>query len=260
MDVPGSHRSRTGREVARPARSGGRAIRILRQASSSRSASRARIWASERRTERSERPASSAISEICRPCSRSSRTRLPKGSRSEKTRSSSSVNARASSGVGSDWRPDEPSFVDLIERELDVDRAAVRALMPDLPEQLVLGDGGQQPPEVAAAAEGVAARSRLDEEASIDREHDVLGICPPRQTGREPAPGQRGEPLEVAGEERLRGQYHRRRGTSPAGRATSRRPEPRPSPSKLAPLRCAGASAGPISAGRWRLAVRSHAF
>src|SRR4051794_35196136 len=95
----------------------------------------------------------------------------------------------------------------MIERELDVERAAVRALMPDLPEQLMPGDGGQQAPEVAAATEGVAALSRLDEEASIDREHDVLGICPPRQTGREPAPGQRGEPFEVTGEERLRGQF-----------------------------------------------------
>src|SRR3954467_3727531 len=95
----------------------------------------------------------------------------------------------------------------MIERELDVERAASRALMPDLPEQLMPGDGGQQAPEVAAATEGVAAVSRLEEEASVDREHDVLGICPPRQTGREPAPGQRGESFEVTGEERLSGQF-----------------------------------------------------
>ena len=64
-----------------------------------------RIRASDRRTERSERPVSSAISEICRPCSRSSSTRLPKGSSCESTRSSSSARASASSGVGSCWRP-----------------------------------------------------------------------------------------------------------------------------------------------------------
>ena len=160
-----------------------------------------------RRTERSERPVSSAISEICRPCSRSSSTRLPKGSSSERTRSSSSANARASSGVGSGSAPDEASPSSTRSSgTLDVDRPAGRGLMPGLPEQLVPGDGRQQPPEVAAAAERVAALSRLDEEAAIDREHDVLGIGPPRQPGREPAPGQRGEPLEVAGEERLRGQ------------------------------------------------------
>src|SRR5262249_30127956 len=68
---------------------------------------------------------------------------------------------------------EERGFFGLTEGQFPVNRPAVRALMSGLSEQLVLGDGRQQPPEVAAAAQREAAGSRPDEEAPIDRQHDV---------------------------------------------------------------------------------------
>src|SRR6516225_5825662 len=77
--------------------------------------------------------------------------------------------------------------------------------MAGLPEQLVLGDGGQQSPEITAARQGETACLCAGKEASINRLHDVFRIGSARQPGREPAPRQRGQPLEITGEDRFRG-------------------------------------------------------
>ena len=116
-----------------------------------------RIRASDRRTERSERPVSSAISEICRPCSRSSSTRLPKGSRLREHPFQLVGQGDRVFGGGIVRRAEEPPFIDPIEGDLDPDRPAVRTVAPGLSEQLVFGDGRQEPPEIAPSIQGVAA-------------------------------------------------------------------------------------------------------
>ena len=116
---PGSPRSRAGRGGARPARSGGLAIRIPRQASSCRSASRSRIRASDRRTERSERPVSSAISESCEALQPEFQHPPPEGVELREHPFQLVGQGDRILGGGLVPAAEEPPFIDPIEGDLD---------------------------------------------------------------------------------------------------------------------------------------------
>ena len=223
---PGSPRSRAGREVARPARSGGLAIRIPRQSSSEPSG--------QELTDPGERSSHGAF--------RAARVLR---------------DLRELQALQPEFQHPPPEEVELREHPFQLvgqceprlrgwDPAGVRRSLPSSTRSrgtststdrrsapwrlacrsslcLVMDASSRQrsPPSIQREA----ALAHLDEEAPIDRQDDVLRVRPPRQPGREPAAGQRGQPFEVAVEERPPRPGHPRPGIAPAGRATSMRPD-----------------------------------
>ncbi len=86
-------------------------------------------------------------------------------------------------GRGARFAAEGSRLVHPIERAFEVDRSTIGRLMTDLPKQLVPGDGGQQAPEVAAPPQHVLPFTGSEEEAPVDRLHDVFRVGPSRQAG-----------------------------------------------------------------------------
>ena len=156
-----------------------------------------------RRTVRSERPVSAAISLSDSPWSRNSSTRRANGSSRDRIDCNSSARIAASSGDGS--RAERPrrrrrtSTASAPSR-----RAAFGPVVPHLPIKFVQRDRDQQPPQIVLFVKSQAAVAHAEEKAAKRRLHDVLGIGPPRDFRREPTGRQAREPADVAFIERGR--------------------------------------------------------